>query len=102
MEELIHNFSKIDVNNHNLLYNIKKYIDFIHDKNQYTNKEKIIIQDNYWKNVNPMTLENLTDYINETLNDEQNNIMNYLKMNHREYKYNILMFLDYIIHTVFN
>ena len=49
-----------------------------------------------------MSLENLTDYINETLNDENNIIINYLNIDMKTYKYNILMFLDYIIHTVFH
>ena len=54
------------------------------------------------ENVNAMSLENLTDYINETLNDENNIIINYLNIDMKAYKYYILMFLDYIIHTVFH
>ena len=103
MEDLITNFNQISLKQNNeLLLHIKKYIDFINNENQYTNKDLIIAQDNYWKNVNAMSLENLTDYINETLNDENNIIINYLNIDMKTYKYNILMFLDYIIHTVFH
>ena len=103
MEDLITNFNQISLQQDNeLLLHIQKYIDFINNENQYTNKDLIIAQDNYWKNVNAMSLENLTDYINETLNDENNIIINYLNIDMKTYKYNILMFLDYIIHTVFH
>jgi hypothetical protein len=103
MEDLITNFNQISLKQNNeLLLHIQKYIDFINNENQYTNKDLIIAQDNYWKNVNAMSLENLTDYINETLNDENNIIINYLNIDMKTYKYYILMFLDYIIHTVFH
>ena len=103
MEDLITNFNQISLEQDNeLLLHIQKYIDFINNENQYTNKNLIIAQDNYWKNVNAMSLENLTDYINETLNDENNIIINYLNIDMKAYKYYILMFLDYIIHTVFH
>ena len=103
MEDLITNFNQISLKQNNeLLLHIQKYIDFINNENQYTNKDLIIAQDNYWKNVNAMSLENLTDYINETLNDENNIIINYLNVDMKTYKYYILMFLDYIIHTVFH
>ena len=103
MEDLIINFNKISLEKDNeLLYQIKKYIDFINNENQYTNKDLIITQDNYWRNnVNPMSLGNLIDYINETINDENNIIIKYLNIDIKNYQYNILMFLDYIIHTVF-
>ena len=82
MEDLITNFNQISLEQDNeLLLHIQKYIDFINNENQYTNKDLIIAQDNYWKNVNAMSLENLTDYINETLNDENNIIINYLNLN---------------------
>ena len=102
MEDLIINFNEISLEKDNeLLYQIKKYIDFINNENQYTNKDLIVAQDNYWKNVNAMSLGNLTDYINETINDENNIIISYLNFDIKNYQYNILMFLDYIIHTVF-
>jgi len=71
MEDIIINFNKISLEKDNdLLNNIKKYIDFINNQNQYTNKDLIIAQDNYWRNnVNSMSLGNLIDYINETIND---------------------------------
>tara|TARA_B100000123_G_C25690982_1_gene410776 strand:+ start:757 stop:1068 length:312 start_codon:yes stop_codon:yes gene_type:complete len=103
MEDIIINFNKISLEKDNdLLNNIKKYIDFINNQNQYTNKDLIIAQDNYWRNnVNSMSLGNLIDYINETINDENNIIISYLNIDIKNYQYNILMFLDYIIHTVF-
>ena len=103
MEDLIINFNQISLTQDNeLLLHIEKYIDFINNENQYTNKDLIIVQDNYWKNVDVMSLENLIDYINETLNDKNNIIIKYLNVDIITYKYNILMFLDYIIHTVFH
>ena len=98
MEDIIINFNKISLEKDNdLLNNIKKYIDFINNQNQYTNKDLIIAQDNYWRNnVNSMSLGNLIDYINETINDENNIIISYLNIDIKNYQYNIL--IDLMMH----
>ena len=50
MEDLITNFNQISLEQNNeLLLHIQKYIDFLNNENQYTNKNLIIAQDNYWK-----------------------------------------------------
>ena len=102
MEELNIDLTKLTLNENIKLYEeIKFYINVIHDKILFSNYEVIKRMDNYWKSLNPFIVQNLVDYINETINNENNEIIKYLKMDLYNYRSNMFMFLDYLMHTVF-
>lgn len=102
MDLLTKNLDNLKLNNNEILYEqIKHYIDVIHTEELFTNSDVINKMDNYWKSINTFILYNLIDYINESINDNNNEIIQYLKMDLYVYKSNINMFLDYLMHTVF-
>lgn len=100
MDELEKSFQNLGIYQ-NLYSEIKYYIRVIHEYNLFTDTNVIQNMDKFWKQVDIMTLHNLIDHIQTSINDKNNDLILYLKMDYPQYKSNILMFLDYLMHTIF-
>ncbi len=103
MEDLIDSFENIEINqnlNQTILVHIKKYLHIIHCNHHYTDSEVQNVH-TFWKSLNKIYKQNLLDYINETIHYNDNLINNYLKMEHKTYKANILLFTYYLTHHMY-